>query len=67
MREDRLILVAAFLLLQSGLEPATALNNHESTVSEIALNSSNGTPRMSNHLLTPIHAQAAFYAHVDLL
>ncbi|KAL1480632.1 hypothetical protein MTO96_050863 [Rhipicephalus appendiculatus] len=31
MRENRLILVAAFLLLQSGLEPATALNNHEST------------------------------------
>ncbi|KAL1486388.1 hypothetical protein MTO96_031407 [Rhipicephalus appendiculatus] len=26
-----MILVAAFLLLQSGLEPATALNNHEST------------------------------------
>lgn len=31
MRENRLILVAAFLLLQSGLEPATALNNHPST------------------------------------
>ncbi|XP_075551429.1 uncharacterized protein LOC142584948 isoform X1 [Dermacentor variabilis] len=31
MRENRLILVAAFLLLQSGLEPAAGQSNHEST------------------------------------
>ncbi|XP_077488733.1 uncharacterized protein LOC144099372 [Amblyomma americanum] len=31
MRRDRLILVAAFLLLQSGLEPANALQDHGST------------------------------------